>query len=143
MPRENSALKKSDDKLFVKDLGTIVSTARDMSFRAANLMQVACNWLIGWRIVEQEQQGKARAGYGKHVIQLASESLTEKFGKGYSETVIRNFRKFYLMFPNLQVLQILPNKFVEVVDQIQQPMVAKLNDEGSAILPQLSWNFLV
>ncbi|MCL4101742.1 YhcG family protein [Fibrobacter sp. HC4] len=139
MPRENSALKKFDDKLFVKDLGTIVSTARDMSFRAANLMQVACNWLIGWRIVEQEQQGKARAGYGKHVIQLASESLTEKFGKGYSETVIRNFRKFYLMFPNLQVLQILPNKFVEVVDQIQQPMVAKLNDEGSAILPQLSW----
>lgn len=139
MPRENSALKKSDDKLFVNDLGTIVSTARDMSFRAANLMQVACNWLIGWRIVEQEQQGKARAGYGKHVIQLASESLTEKFGKGFSETVIRNFRKFYLMFPNLQVLQILPNKFVEVVDQIQQPMVAKLNDEGSAILPQLSW----
>lgn len=139
MPRENSALKKSDDKLFVNDLGTIVSTARDMSFRAANLMQVACNWLIGWRIVEQEQQGKARAGYGKHVIQLASESLTEKFGKGYSETVIRNFRKFYLMFPNLQVLQILPNEFVEVVDQIQQPMVAKLNDEGSAILPQLSW----
>ncbi|OWV03994.1 MULTISPECIES: YhcG family protein [unclassified Fibrobacter] len=139
MPRENLALKKSDDKLFVKDLGTIVSTARDMSFRAANLMQVACNWLIGWRIVEQEQQGKARAGYGKHVIQLASESLTEKFGKGYSETVIRNFRKFYLMFPNLQVLQILPNEFVEVVDQIQQPMVAKLNDEGSAILPQLSW----
>lgn len=139
MPRENSALKKSDDKLFVNDLGTIVSTARDMSFRAANLMQVACNWLIGWRIVEQEQQGRARAGYGKHVIQLASESLTEKFGKGYSETVIRNFRKFYLMFPNLQVLQILPNKFVEVVDQIQQPMVAKLNDEGSAILPQLSW----
>lgn len=38
MPRENSALKKSDDKLFVNDLGTIVSTARDMSFRAANLM---------------------------------------------------------------------------------------------------------
>ena len=139
MPKRNLALKKSDDKLFVNDLGTIVSTARDMSFRAANLMQVACNWLIGWRIVEQEQQGKARAGYGKHVIQLASESLTEKFGKGYSETVIRNFRKFYLMFPNLQVLQILPNKFVEVVDQIQQPMVAKLNDEGSAILPQLSW----
>lgn len=139
MPKRNLALKKSDDKMFVRDLGTIVSSARDMSFRAANLMQVACNWLIGWRIVEQEQQGKARAGYGKHVIQLASESLTEKFGKGYSETVIRNFRKFYLMFPNLQVLQILPNKFVEVVDQIQQPMVAKLNDEGSAILPQLSW----
>ncbi len=70
MPRENSALKKSDDKLFVNDLGTIVSTARDMSFRAANLMQVACNWLIGWRIVEQEQQGKARA---ESLIRVADE----------------------------------------------------------------------
>lgn len=137
--KKGKTVKPIDDKTFISDLGSIVSTARDMSFRAANLMQVACNWLVGWRIVEQEQHGKARAGYGKHVIQLASESLTEKFGRGYSETVIRNFRKFYLMFPNLQVLQILPNKFVEVVDQIQQPMVAKLNDEGCAILPQLSW----
>ncbi|MDD7300017.1 hypothetical protein [Fibrobacter intestinalis] len=42
---------------FVADLKAIVSTARNMSFRAANLMQVACNWLLGWRIVEQEQQG--------------------------------------------------------------------------------------
>ena len=70
------------DKSFIKDLYTIVSTARNMSFRAANLMQVASNWLIGWRIVEQEQKGKARADYSKHVIQLASEALTEKFGRG-------------------------------------------------------------
>ena len=55
-----------------------------MSFRAANLMQVACNWLLGWRIVEQEQQGKAWADYGKHVIESASETSTAEFGKGYS-----------------------------------------------------------
>ena len=53
---------------YIADLRSIVSTARKMSFRAANLMQVACNWLLGWRIVEQEQQGKARADYGRRII---------------------------------------------------------------------------
>lgn len=141
MPKQKlpSVVEPVEDKNFVKDLGSIVSTAREMSFRAANLMQVACNWLIGWRIVEQEQHGRARAGYGKHVIQLASESLTDKFGSGFSETAIRNFRKFYLIIPNLQVRQVLPNHFAELVNQIQQPMVAKLKDGGIPMLPQLSW----
>lgn len=141
MPKQKlpSVVEPVEDKNFVKDLGSIVATAREMSFRAANLMQVACNWLIGWRIVEQEQHGKARAGYGKHVIQLASESLTDKFGSGFSETAIRNFRKFYLIIPNLQVRQVLPNHFAELVNQIQQPMVAKLKDDGIPMLPQLSW----
>ena len=110
---------------FVADLRAIVSTARNMSFRAANLMQVACNWLLGWRIVEQEQQGKARADYGKHIIEDASEMLTAEFGKGFTPTVLRNFRKFYLVFPDLQIRQALPIQFADVINQIQQPMVAK------------------
>lgn len=133
--------KPIDDKIFVNDLGSIVSTARDMSFRAANLMQVACNWLIGWRIVEQEQQGNARAGYGKHVIQLASESLTEKFGKGFSVATIKSFRKFYLNFKSLQILRALPADFRNILAPKGQPLVALFNesDNGSPMLPQLSW----
>ena len=133
--------KPIDDKIFVNDLGSIVSTARDMSFRAANLMQVACNWLIGWRIVEQEQQGNARAGYGKHVIQLASESLTEKFGKGFSVATIKSFRKFYLNFKSLQILRALPADFRNTLVPKGQPLVALFNesDNGSPMLPQLSW----
>ena len=110
---------------YIADLRSIVSTARKMSFRAANLMQVACNWLLGWRIVEQEQQGKARADYGKHIIQQASEALTVEFGKGFTPTVLRNFRKFYLEFPGLQVKQALPGQFAEALEKIQQPLVAK------------------
>lgn len=133
--------KPIDDKIFVNDLGSIVSTARDMSFRAANLMQVACNWLIGRRIVEQEQQGSARAGYGKHVIQLASESLTEKFGKGFSVATIKSFRKFYLNFKSLQILRALPADFRNTLAPKGQPLVALFNesDNGSPMLPQLSW----
>ena len=137
---------------FIADLKTIVSTARNMSFRAVNLMQVACNWLLGWRIVEQEQQGKARADYGKHIIEEASEMLTAEFGKGYTPTVLRNFRKFYLEFRGLQIKQALPNQFAEVLERIQQPMVAKFgkaqkqqsviaksSSSDFPLFPQLSW----
>ena len=60
---ENITLHNQEGKetIFVNDLRTIVTAARDASYRMANLMQVAQNWLIGRRIVEQEQQGKIRA----------------------------------------------------------------------------------
>ena len=75
-----------DESSFVGDLKIIVGSAREYSYRAANLMQVVSNWLVGWRIVEQEQHGNKRAEYGKHVIELASKALTEEFGRGYSES---------------------------------------------------------
>ena len=51
--------------------------------------------------MEQEQNGASRAEYGKHVIEVASAALTEEFGKGFSETNIMNFKKFYLKFKEL------------------------------------------
>lgn len=114
-----------DDTSFVGDLKIIVGSAREYSYRAANLMQVVSNWLIGWRIVEQEQHGSKRAEYGKHIIELASKTLTEEFGNGYSETALRRFRKFYLEFSNLQVIEVAPKQFIEQFAQIQPPLVAK------------------
>ncbi|MDE7474714.1 MAG: PDDEXK nuclease domain-containing protein [Duncaniella sp.] len=61
------------------------------------------NWLVGRRIVEQEQNGQTRAQYGKHIIEIASKALTEEFGKGYSPTQLRDFRKFYLKFNYLPI----------------------------------------
>ena len=118
IPNKNNTITKSvvnmdgDDCSFINDLQAIVSAARDISYRMANLMQVTQNWLIGWRIVEQEQQGKTRADYGKHVITLASQSLSREFGQGFSETQIRNFRKFYLTFKDLQIQQTMPAEFM-------------------------------
>lgn len=57
------------DVSFADDIKHIVASAREYSYRAANLMQVASNWLLGWRIVEQEQHGEHRAKYGKHIIE--------------------------------------------------------------------------
>ncbi len=57
-----------DDLKFISDLKAIVYTAKSKAYQAADLYNVASNWLIGRRIVEQEQKGKSRAQYGKHII---------------------------------------------------------------------------
>ena len=154
---------ETKDNSFVSDLKTIVGSAREYSYRAANTMQVVSNWLIGWRIVEQEQHGKQRAEYGKQIIKQASEALTAEFGKGYSETALRRFRQFFIEFNDLQIQQPLLAIFNEAFEkkqrpllaesiqpplvaksgiqdsQIQPPMVAKIATGSIPMPPQLSW----
>ena len=69
------------------------------------------NWRIGPRIVEEEQNGEARAEYGKHIIEVASAALTEEFGKGFSETNLINFKKFFLLFKELEIHQTVSEEF--------------------------------
>lgn len=130
----------TEESGFISDLRSIVATARDTSYRMANIMQVIQNWLIGKRIVEQEQQGEQRAGYGKHIIEIASRTLTEEFGTGFSETQVRNFRKFYLTFKELQIQQTMPAEFKSRLSVIQQTTSAESLGEGYPLPVQLSWS---
>ena len=99
-----------EDNMLVNDLRSIVSKARSKAFAAVNYSLVERNWRIGQRIVEQEQNGASRAEYGKHVIEVASAALTEEFGKGFSKTNIRSYRKFYLLFSDMGIQQAVPAK---------------------------------
>ena len=120
----NNLLIHHEEKDFIESLKQIVHSARKMAYASVNYAQVASNWLIGRRIVEEEQAGEVRAKYGKHVIELASKALTEEFGKGFSETNIRSFRKFYIEFQHLAIQQALS---AESIIQIQQTVSAKLS----------------
>ena len=93
----------TQENQFIEELKQIVNSARRLAYSAINFAQVEENWLIGQRIVEQEQNGKQRAEYGKHIIGLASQALTVEFGKGFSERTLRQFRQFYCMFPELPI----------------------------------------
>lgn len=117
-----------EDNMLVNDLRSIVSKARSKAFAAVNYSLVERNWRIGQRIVEQEQNGASRAEYGKHVIEVASAALTEEFGKGFSETNIRTFRKFFLIFNDLEIQQTLSA-------ESNLPKHQTLSDESS-LLPQ-------
>ncbi len=94
-----------DEKQFIEELHNIVRTNLNRVYSAINLGQVNTNWNIGRRIVEQEQHGKTRAEYGMRVIAIASQTLTEEFGRGYSITNIKSFRKFYIEFQDLAIGQ--------------------------------------
>ena len=100
-----------EDNMLVNDLRSIVSKARSKAFAAVNYSLVERNWRIGQRIVEKEQNGASRAEYGKHVIEVASAALTKEFGKGFSETNIMNFKKFYLKFKELTIPQTVSEEF--------------------------------
>jgi len=63
----------------------------------ARRVQVRFGWETGRRIVEEEQDGAMRAAYGKRLIPEVSKVLTEKYGPGFSENVLRKMRQFYLL----------------------------------------------
>lgn len=64
---------------------------------------VEAYWQIGKRIVKQEQEGSERAKYGEAILKELSINLTHEFGKGFSEPNLRNFRQFFLTYPDFQI----------------------------------------
>ena len=71
----------------------ILESARTGAARSVNTAQVIANWLIGQEIVEEEQRGKKRAGYGEQLLRDLSARLTSEFGKGFSVDNLEMFRR--------------------------------------------------
>ena len=80
-------------------IADIIQQARSRVRQSVNSAMVASYWEIGRLIVEHEQQGQARAEYGKRQLAELSERLTEQFGKGFDASNLRNMRQFHLAFP--------------------------------------------
>ncbi|WP_019933752.1 PDDEXK nuclease domain-containing protein [Oceanimonas smirnovii] len=83
----------------VESIALIIEQARGQVRQAVNSAMVNSYWHIGQMIVEHEQQGAARAQYGKQQLQQLSAELTERLGKGFDVTNLRNMRAFYQAFP--------------------------------------------
>jgi predicted nuclease of restriction endonuclease-like (RecB) superfamily len=81
----------------------ILESARATAARSVNTAQVMANWLIGREIVEEEQRGKKRAGYGEQLLQDLSSRLTTELGKGFSVDNLELCRRFFLEYPALLV----------------------------------------
>ena len=76
-----------------------IEQARGQVRQAVNTAMVQSYWEIGRLIVEHEQQGNRRAEYGKQQLKQLSQQLTERLGKGFDVTNLRNMRQFYHAFP--------------------------------------------
>jgi len=93
---------KHEQSLY-NDILQILQTARQKVYTAINSEMVQAYWLMGKRIVEEEQKGEQKAAYGEAILKNLSMALTENFGKGFSYANLRNFRQFYLTYPNEEI----------------------------------------
>ncbi len=88
----------------VADVRNIIEEGRRHAFAAAGQAAILTYWNVGRRIVEEEQQGNARAEYGKNLIPALADRLAIEFGSGYGRRNLAYYRKFYLEFSDLEIL---------------------------------------
>ena len=87
-----------------EEIHDLFYNARQNIISNINSTMTKTYFLIGKRIVEEEQNGNKRAEYGKNLIKMLSEKLTKEFGKGFSETNLEQMRKFFKVYGIPQTL---------------------------------------
>ena len=90
---------KTDDIL--KDMCGIIEFSQKAAYQAVNTTLVQRNWMIGYRIAEEEFGGEERSEYGLKVIKKLSKELTNLYGKGYDRGTLYRCLRFYRMFPEI------------------------------------------
>lgn len=90
---------KTDDIL--KDMCGIIESSRDMAYKSVNSILIQRNWMIGYRIAEEEFQGANRAEYGSGIVAKLAKELTAEYGKGFTKSSLYSFYSFYKMYPNI------------------------------------------
>lgn len=87
-----------------QEIHDLLHNARQNIISNINSTMTKTYFLIGKRIVEEEQNGNKRAEYGKKLMKTLSEKLTKEFGKGFSETNLEQMRKFFKVYGIPQTL---------------------------------------
>lgn len=90
---------KTDDILC--DMRGIIDASQQQAYQAVNYALVQRNWLIGYRIAEEELKGGNRAEYGTGIIKRLSKELSDIYGKGFTKTNLYSFYSFYKNFPEI------------------------------------------
>jgi hypothetical protein len=81
------------------DVARVIEAARHAAARSVNAIMTITYWLVGRRIIEQEQHGAARAAYGEELLKHLARDLSKRFGRGFSERNLEQMRAFYLGWP--------------------------------------------
>lgn len=95
---------KQEKDAFYERVVALLESARSKAVQQVNQTMVAAYFEIGRMIVEEQQGGDDRAGYGDDLINALSRKLTDRFGKGFSSVNLRQMRTFYLTYSKQQTL---------------------------------------
>ena len=126
MKKENSMV---EYQTAITDIRQIITSGQSNAYQAASRAMVLTYWQIGRRIVEQEQKGEERAAYGTALIETLSQALTREFGKAYSKRNLQYFRKFYLAFPDEEIV----NSCVHNLNWTHFRSLLRVSDENARI----------
>lgn len=110
-----------------KDVCGIIESSCEAAYRAVNTSLVQRNWLIGYRIAEEELKGEDRAEYGAAIIKELSEELTLEHGKGFDQSSLYKFVKFYKSFP--YILDSLSAKSLRLLSWARYRVLLQVNDQ--------------
>ena len=92
-----------NEEKFYEQVIQLFKNAKSSVTAAVNMTMVYSYYEAGRMIVEEEQNGKERAEYGKYILKELSVRLTEKLGKGFSYDNLKLMRKFYIEFSKDQI----------------------------------------
>lgn len=118
---------KTDNIL--KDMCSIIEHAKDNAYRAVNSILIQRNWLIGYRIAEEELQGADRAEYGAGIIAKLAKELTAEYGKGFTKSNLYNFYSFYKAFP--KIFHSMSGKSTPLLSWTHYRVLLQVNDKNA------------
>lgn len=111
------------------DIQKIIDASQKEAYWAVNTILTQRNWLIGYRIAEEEMKGENRAEYGANIINKLSKELTVKYGKGFTKTNLYNFYMFYKYFP--QIFHTACGKFEGVLSWSHYRTLLQVKDDAA------------
>ncbi|PAW79256.1 MAG: hypothetical protein B9S32_04695 [Verrucomicrobia bacterium Tous-C9LFEB] len=118
--------RKPDYNQLLGDLSGLLEQARRATARSVNSIMTAVYWETGRRIVEHEQGGKKRAGYGEALLDRLAVDLTKKFGRGFARPNLIRARQFYIAFPAATIRSTASN-------ELQQPITIRSTPSNESI----------
>lgn len=109
------------NKVIFQQVAGLLQIARQQVLLTVNSTMVYTYFEIGKIIVEEEQNGKDRAEYGKKLLKGLPKQLIQEFGKGFSVENLDRMRKFYKIYSNSSTL----STKLEIEDSQQLSLVAE------------------
>lgn len=85
----------------LNDAKKIIEVSQKAAYRAVNLALVQRNWLLGYRIAQEELKGEERSEYGKGIIKKLADELTVSYGRGFDFGSLYKYCRFYKLYPEI------------------------------------------
>lgn len=102
------------------------NSAYSSAVKAINRFATIRNYIIGYYIVEYEQNGSDRAKYGEKLLKRLAERVNKR---GINETLLKGARMFYNSYP--QIREYLEGKSATALHQLAEGKSPTTSDESA------------